>query len=194
MKTRILVVAVVMSMFANVASANVLNPGFETGDFTDWFSGGTAVVVSGINGPSAPGDYAVAMSNAPSPGDIRSKGMVVTPGELYDFSVDYNITAASTGEIRAQVRWHEYVDLNGNAMNWVGESNSLLSTTGGDWATLTVSGLTAPELAGAVDIRISAGLFEAFAGDGAIDNVSLVPEPATLALLGLGGLLLRKRS
>jgi len=201
MKTRILflVVAVVMSMFATMASATLnLNPGFETGDFTDWFHAAAPAIVSD-NGPSAPGVWAVSWTNTiPASRDIRSKAIAVTPGEVYAFSFDYKTSADATGLFLAQVRWHTGADESGNATGWISEYTTTPGNSGGDWLTFSISDVGAvPELAGYCDLKIrtsgSSPSGNTFVGTLSLDNVQFVPEPATLALLSLGGLLLRKR-
>jgi hypothetical protein len=59
-----------------------------------------------------------------------------------------------------------------------------------EWATYTY---TAPFPAGGQAVSGDIFLYQKGAGTMTIDNVSLVPEPATLGLLAIGGLLLRRR-
>lgn len=208
MKKVLLVIGVVMSLFAGTASANyVLNPGFElpAGDpcannhWQDWFHSSLASVVSD-NGPSASGIWAVSWTNtAPRSVDIRSKAISVTPGEVYSFGLDYKTSADATGKFLAQVRWHQSADLNGNALGWISEYTAQLGNSGGSWTTFSIGDVGAvPENAAYCDIRIRTSATSpsgnTFVGQLSLDNIRFVPEPATLALLSLGGLLLRKRN
>ena len=191
-KVLTMLLVVVMGTGLCQAQNRVSNPGFETGDFTDWFSGGSAMVIWGDNGPSAFGEYSAYMDNTPN-GDTRSIAIAVTPGETLTFGVDWKTTPDATGDVRAQVRWHTGQDAGRNAIGWIGESNFLLGNTGGLWSVFSNNVAVIPG-ANYCDIRISANVFEPFTGSSLIDNVQLVPEPATLVLLSIGGLLLRKRS
>lgn len=197
MKKVLLVIGVAMSLLVGTASANlVANPGFETGDLSDWFSGGVTVVSD--NGPSATGQYCAEIVLF---GDVRSLAMSVTSGQIMTFSFDYKTVGATAGLARAQLRFFENCSPDGRetADPWVGELNLLVGDTGGLWAVAS-GDVEVPMDARYADVRIcGAGIFQ----DGGpgnpgqllrVDNISVVPEPATLALLSLGGLLLRKRN
>jgi len=97
---------VLASMGASAANI-VLNPGFETGDLTNWQVFGespssSATVLSGDNGPSAPGDYncfldnqaealAVTLKQSTAPG-------TAVGGEVY-YSFDCKLDQADVGGV-----------------------------------------------------------------------------------------------
>ena len=169
---------------ASGASANlVLNPGFETGAFDDWFHSGGALVVSD-NGPSAAGSYA---AEIPAPGnDIRMVSVSVVAGQTYDVSWDYKVD--SDGEFSGNFRWFD------SGGGWLGEDGFGHTTTAG-WETRSFTSSAAPAGAVMADI-VFFTQGSATTGSMLVDNVSVVPEPATLCMVGMGGvamLVIRKK-
>ena len=190
-----------MVAFAGAAQANLVS----NGDFeADWWAedwnygtsdGGYIGVATDQNGPSAPGEQSVFM-NTEVPGgkvDLRSNAFALPEGEtIVYYSFDYAVEQRAGSHALYQLRFFE----GPGDTNWLGELNINLTDTDGLWEVQSGQ-FDIPQGAGYADIRISAGIFDdTFDGVVRIDNVSVVPEPATLALLGLGslGLLRRKRT
>lgn len=158
----------------------VLNPGFEDEvDFADWFHAAGALEISD-NGPSAPGLQA---AEVPVGNDIRIRTIAVTPGQTVDVSWDYKVEG--DGWFWGMLRF--YADE--NATTWLGQDAFAHDPT--DWTTRSFTSSAIPAGANFVDVAFFNGT--ATTGSITVDNISVVPEPMTMSLLGLGGLLLRRR-
>ena len=121
--------------------------------------------------------------------------MPVTIGEYLTMSADYKSSSATS----AMLGWEwcndsgTMVDLNGDGtVNDLDKVNYMLPLVAdGSWQNLEVT-VQVPNVAGLVQ------LIAVFGGAGAgqdlgLDNGSVIPEPISIALFGLGGLFLRRR-
>jgi hypothetical protein len=97
-----------MGMTDDASAANLLlNPGFETGDLTDWLVFGQSpnsdvTVLAGDNGPSAPGTHNAFMDNQAEALGLTLKQSTVPgsamPGDV-DYSYDLKLDQADVGGV-----------------------------------------------------------------------------------------------
>jgi hypothetical protein len=206
---------------ASVASAQVVTLGPVNGDaesYTNfqpngWFRGGSgqgftnAVPGSGKDGTVGFGIGSGASLPGVGTADLRSQlfsvaDAVANTGKV-DFSFDYNVlrdfpaAGFPIGTIWVQFRF--FADSAG--ATYVGQSESFVGTNHGavpgTWQSVFVDDFTVPAGAGFADVRFNVNLFDS--GNiisMSFDNVrvtTVIPEPASLSLLGLGSLVLLRR-
>ncbi len=189
----IVAIALMASLTAGVSMAGlVANGDFEAG-LNDWFQVG--VTVGADNGPSAAGTQCAFFEFGGNRTDLRSWAISVDAGTEYTLTFDYKTSAGSSDNPQLRFRFFESADEHGNTSGaFKGEGWAALSLTNGNWEVKTVT-YTAPEGATAADILLTANVFGTFGGQLSADNMTVVPEPVSLLMLGMGGLMiLRKRS
>jgi len=192
-----------------VSNADVLvNGNFQTGDVTGWGTwGGTAVTDQDNLGNALPqtgrssvggyGDYA-GIAWGPWWGAWGNSGhnqvFAASAGQSWTMTGDLMMLAndAITDDAFGVLKL-VFKDAGGTEI-WGQDLGQVNATSTPDiWQNLILTGV-AP--AGTATVEALALFFQPTGvGVGAMfyDNITLVPEPATLALLGLGGLVLRRR-
>jgi len=174
----------------------ILNPGFETGDLTDWLALGTGTgasitVSSGNNGPSDPGTDSAFMDNTIAANNLALQQSTAL-GDAAAGLVNYSFDVEGNTSVNGGVLFVHIWDISSTG-GVIDQGPGLLGpyfpvTT--SWTTISGS-FTAPASVNHFEIEFdcttgaAAGSAEAVD----IDNVSLtqaVPEPASLSMVGLG--------
>jgi hypothetical protein len=172
-----------VGLLASVAGAELLNPSFEAGT-DDWES--NADYALGVNTADfTEGSQSVEFNGTSTLAQaVDASGR--TPGTLVEFTFDIKMPGAKPGLFRVRL----YGDADGNLSSSQKGDDTLAEYTsdisGQGWQTVTLS-TTA-------DYNYYVPRFESGAGI-LVDNTSLtmIPEPATMSLLGIGGLVAIRR-
>jgi PEP-CTERM motif len=176
----------------------ILNPGFETGDLTDWQALGTGPgasisVLSGNNGPSASGSFSAFMDNT-LPANNLALQQSTALGDASAGVVDYSFDMEGNTSLNGGVLFVHIWDINSTG-GVIDQGPGLLGpyfpvTT--SWTTISGS-FTAPVNVDHFEIEFdcTTGAATGTAEAVYIDNVSLtqpapVPEPASFSLAALG--------
>jgi hypothetical protein len=202
-----LIVMLIVVCLASVSMANIIlmdpttnNGSFESGTtgWVSWSAGALTTVAPGYLGTPAT-DGAVSLNAAAfgAWGSNILSGSAINPGETITFTADYgwdNWTNAglpiaatfylhainpSTGTGPVALQWTMtpvYTGFGSGVTPWISGGNSALWQTawlGYDWQIVVAGGTTNT-------------LFDNF-------QVSVTPEPATMVMLALGGLFLRRK-
>jgi hypothetical protein len=172
------------------AQANLLTNGdFNTGDLTGWWTWvpdtatQSITVQSAVTYDSTPN--ALLASATDGSWQEMGQSFVCTAGTTYTLDFVYN----STGWVGAGINL-KYMDSGWGYINYEWISLLSSSTEGtGTWTPFSYT-FTTPAGVGLTEVKFTMGGW----GNLYVENVNVVPEPASLFLLGLGGLtLLRKR-
>jgi hypothetical protein len=178
-----------------VSAVNLIaNPGFETGDFTSWLTlGASATVLSGDNGPSAPGTNNAFQSNVAPASNMAlqqtTPAASVGAGVLVSYSFDLKGGISANGGVEFV---HIFDQNSGGGV--IGQPTGLLGPyfpSSSSWTTITGSFTTLP-LTDHLTIEFdastgaAAGSEEQMHVDNVFLNIPTVPEPTTVTLVGLG--------
>lgn len=199
-KLMFIVLAVVM--IVGIAQANLVpNSGFENGTGTvpdGWTieSGDTKITWSDDAHSGSKSMLLTGTAGKPEAVIFSTDVIPVTAGTEYTFSAwakSFGTAPVVNGGPNFRIRWNDAAGA-GIGGGWNNYSWYAFSPTA-DWTEITALTMEAP--AGAVSIEH--GYLYSWKGDAGngyyIDDASMVavPEPMTLCLLGLGGLLLRRK-
>ncbi len=202
-----------LSVFAmaGIANASILTNGdFQTGDATGWGNWNSTITdqdnsgnpLTG-NGKTTAGDYGDFTAKAWGDGQQWGNGgfgqtVAATAGTLYTVSAEAmhitgdELTNGGIGVLKLTFRDAANNPLNGP----YGEEIAMITagSTKDIWHSLSGS-REAPVDTTQVEVTLMMQWTTTGPDGGAafFDNVELVPEPTTIALLGLGGLFLRRR-
>ena len=187
--------AALVLVAGQVSAANLVqNPGFETGDTTDWSvlgaSDGSAYVnvQTPDNGPSAPGTYDAYMYNVIPAANLALQQSTAL-GDANAGTVTYSLDLKVDSSLVGGVVFIHFWDINSTG-GVIDQGPGLKGPYfNSSWQTYTGSWV-APANVDHFEVEIDcttgagAGSTEAIE----VDNVSLtqVPEPTTLTLVGLG--------
>ena len=184
----------------------ILNPGFETGNLTDWLalgtgSGASITVLSGNNGPSAPGSYSAFMDNT-LPANNLALQQSTALGDAAPGVVDYSFDVEGNTSVNGGVLFVHIWDINSTG-GVIDQGPGLLGPyfpVTSSWTTISGS-FTAPANVNHFEIEFdcTTGAATGSAEAVDIDNVILTqaaPEPASLsmAVLGAVGLWAHRRN
>jgi PEP-CTERM motif-containing protein len=174
----------------------ILNPGFETGDLTDWLAlsagpGASITVLSGNNGPSDPGTDSAFMNNT-LPANNLALQQSTALGDASPGLVNYSFDVEGNTSVNGGVLFVHIWDINSTG-GVIDQGPGLLGPyfpVTSSWTTFSGS-FTAPANVNHFEIEFdcTTGAATGSAEAVDIDNVSLtqaVPEPASLSLVGLG--------
>jgi hypothetical protein len=184
--------ALALAVLPAKAQNLLTNGNFNTGDFTGWWtwtdtsSGATNAVLDNIAFSYDGTPYAYEMSRNGSSDSLIGQDVSGVPvGSLYQVSLEYranNWGGAGVGIHYLDSSWNQL------GYEWVGLYTG--NGTDTDWMSFTSPEWTVPANTAYVEVRLDAWGWS----DTYYDNVSLteisVPEPATLALLSAGVILL----
>ncbi len=198
MTKRAMAGCVVLMVSAAMASANLLiNPGFETGDFTGWTQGGW---YNGTGGDAHSGVYgacfAISTNNVGENYYVAEQWVPVTGGESYDLSGWVRIAGnPTTSESFLELRW---LNASGGSEGQFGTTHVAVQQ---DYALSSLLGQTAP--ANAVTARVALVVHTTDTPTDwawhTFDDISFaaVPEPGTLAMclmgIGFGAIVMHRR-
>lgn len=188
----------VLAMTSVVASANLFtNGGFETGDLTGWSVKPTAngktnvqnvqVFETVLGVPSLAAHFQVGQvtfASGQQEGIELVQQLSLTAGTLYQFS--YNVAANHTGTSGSNSQGGIFTAVVNSS--FVGSSFAVGSIAFGTVVRGTVTGSFTPTSTGMYDvgIRITRPFTVPATLNQYVDNATAVPEPATMAVLGLG--------
>ncbi|MCE5184615.1 MAG: carbohydrate binding domain-containing protein [Planctomycetaceae bacterium] len=178
------VVVLFLAGLAMTANANLLTNGdFNTGDFSGWWTWSPDPATQSISIETV---YTYDSTSC-------AKMVSATDGAWQQLGQDFSIMPSTTYALSFMydaAQWAgagvavKYFDASWNYLSY--DWYSLANTTG--WTSWNGS-FTTPAGTGYAEVRFDEGSW----GTMYIDNVVVAPEPATLLLLGAGGLLFRKR-
>ncbi|MGL5017269.1 MAG: PEP-CTERM sorting domain-containing protein [Luteolibacter sp.] len=176
-----------------------INGDFETGDATGWASFPTASSTFVVSGPGASGSFAGTISNL-APGSaavIKQANLgvgLLSPGQSITISFDFLENSGPGGVVFAEL-FSEIAGGGVSKQEILGGGGPL----GGSSTFLPRSYTTTlgPNVTGGVTLQFAfaTGAFAGSTSGGRVDNVSItvIPEPSSIALLGLGSVALLAR-
>jgi PEP-CTERM motif len=167
-KTLLFIVAVLASAALSARAQNlVLNPGFETGDFTSWTNNSGGNFVNGANAHT--GTYSAWMGAVGSDGSFQ-QSIATTPGQLYNVSFWLQSPGGTPNDLSASFAGVTFYTItNAGAFPYTLESGNITATSTS--SLLLFSARQDPSYWNLDDVDVHA-----------------VPEPGTVGLVALGAL------
>lgn len=194
MPTKRLLIATFWAGLALVATADLIHPGFENGDLSNWATFGQGWRIGG-GGDAYSGSYGAVNDVQTSDGDNWRgifQNVAVTEGGTYTAGVFIRAVNVENSTSWFELQWLDA----GNSV--IGQEQSSFVTSDQAFTFMGVTDVVAPVNAVSASIRGIVFMPSPPAGDTdyhIFDDFSIVPEPGTLSMMILGafGLVILRR-